>query len=566
MGEVLEYLIDGTSGLAPGGVDGKALCVGACSRGIVGKAYLIGKRTNLADMLGVGPLVDSVRDMLVTGGQNPVLVAVPCAGQPGGYITPPRKNGLGPEASASGYPQRNADIIVQVVTAGQVGVATVRTSFDGGSTWSSAEASSARMVLGQSEQASGATLLLPENAVLDEALEYSLTVRLPIGPVLMVGEESPLLTVTGEVRAAAELLVQIVKPGGRNVGTYQLSTDGGDNFDRVRTIPVDGVVELLDLGVSVSFPEGEYAGGTNYSCRLLAPAPSIVDVMAALETPLNLYDVEFVAVAGPSDAVDWAAAQAKAEELWNAHRPTFFKMATRLPFDGEDLNDFTAYLLAERQKVAGRFVQVCCQFGEVSDAGGQRRLRNFLGLQAGRAMSLPVQRGTGRVKDGPISQGTLPEGWDAVQTVLEDAGYLTAKKYAGLSGAYWGDSRTLAEDTSDYRYEEVLRVVFKAVRLARIAALKSMYDEAGDPLFPEQGGGLEFLKANVEVALDSMVAAVPKEMAGHVVDIPPGQDIANNGVAVEIALIGIPIIRQIKLFFRYVYAGSRFDPRMDQAA
>lgn len=570
MGDVLEYLIDGTSGLAPGGVDGKAICAGVCSKGQVGKAYLIGKRTDLADMLGTGPLVDCVRDMLATGGQNPVLVAVPVAGQPGGYITPPRRAGVeapnAPEARISGTPQNNADIRVQVMTAGQVGVATVRVSYDNGKSWGSSESSSSAMVLGQGEAATGATLLLPEDAQLDEGMEYALTVRLPIGPVLLTGEASPLLLVAGAVTAAAELVVQIVKPGKRNEGTFQLSIDGGDNFARIRTIPADGVLDLPDMGVHITFPAGQYAGGAVYTCRLLAPAPSIVDVMAALETPLNLYDVEFVAIAGPSDAVDWAAAQARSEELWNLHRPTFFKMATRLPYDGEDLNDYTADMLAQRQQVAGRFVQVCCQFGEISDTGGTRKLRNWLGLQAGRAMSIPVQRATGRVKDGPVSQGALPEGWEAVQTVLEDAGFVTAKKYAGLQGAYWGDSRTLAEDTSDYRYEEVLRVVFKAVRLSRIAALKSMYDEAGDPLYPEQGGGLEYLKANVENALGTMVAAIPKEMAGYVVDIPPGQDIANNGVAVEIALIGIPIIRQIKLFFRYVYAGSRFDPRMKQAA
>ena len=63
---------------------------GVCSRGEVGKAYLVGKRTDLADVLGVGPLVDALRDVLATGGQEPVVVAVPVQGQPGGYISQPR--------------------------------------------------------------------------------------------------------------------------------------------------------------------------------------------------------------------------------------------------------------------------------------------------------------------------------------------------------------------------------------------------------------------------------------------------------------------------------------------
>ena len=360
--------------------------------------------------------------------------------------------------------------------------------------------------------------------------------------------------------------MQIVKGGALNEGTYQLSTDGGDNFDRERTIPVDGKVVLADFGVAVTFPTGAYTAGTTYSCRLLAPAPSIVDVMSALEGPLAIYDVEYVLVAGETDSVDWAAAQTKADELWNLQRPTYFKMETRLPRDGEDLNDFAAYLLAESQGFAGRFVTVCCQYGEVTDTTGATRLRNAGGLQAGRVMSIPVQRATGRVRDGNVSQLSLPENWESVQSTLEEDGYLTAKKYAGLEGVYWGDSRTMADDTSDYRYEEVLRTVFKAVRLLRTAALKSMYDEAGDPLKPNSTNGLAYLKANLENALDTMVKANPQELASYVVDIASGQDIVNNGVAVDVTLIGIPIIREIKLYASYVYAGSTFDPRMSDSS
>lgn len=566
MGDVLTYLIDGTSGLAPGGVDGKAIVAGVCSKGSVGKAYLIGKRTNLEDMLGTGPLVEHVRNMLITGGQEPVIVAVPVRGQQSGYITDAVVTGGKVTPLVSGVAAKNADVVISVATPGAVGTATLEVSTDGGQTFGDAQASAEQVVIGTGDDATGATLVFPADAVLEAGATFAVTVRCAVGPVARVGDAaSPLLAVIAAesgALAGAELVIQIVKGGGRNEGTYQLSTDGGDNFERVRTIPVDGAVELAGFGVSLNFPAGTYTAGTTYECRVLAPTPSIMDVMDALESPLALYDVEFVHIAGETDSVDWTAAQTKAEELWNLQRPTYFKMETRLPRDGEDLNDFAAYLLAEKQGFAGRFVTVCCQYGELVDGTGASRLRNAGGLQAGRVMSIPVQRATGRVKDGPVSQLTLPEGWEAVQSTLEDAGYLTAKKYAGLDGVYWGDSRTMADSTSDYRYEEVLRTVFKAVRLMRIAALKSLYDEAGDPLRPDSATGLAYLRASLENALDTMVKANPKELAGYVVDIAPKQDIANNGVAVDITLIGIGIIRQIKLYPRYVYAGSTFDPRM----
>jgi len=103
------------------------------------------------------------------------------------------------------------------------------------------------------------------------------------------------------------------------------------------------------------------------------------------------------------------------------------------------------------------------------------------------------------------------------------------------------------------------------VRLLRNAALKSMYDDAGDPLRPDSDTGLAYLKASLENALDTMVKANPRELADYVVDIAPGQKISTNGVAVDITLIGIGIIRQIKLYPRYVYAGSTFDPRTGDA-
>lgn len=568
MGDVLHYLIDGTSGIASGGVDGKALVAGVCSGGTVGKAYLIGKRTDLAAMLGTGPLVDRVRDMLNTGGQEPFLVAVPVQGQPGGYISGLSVTGTKTGATLSGYPAKNADVVARVATAGALGEARLEISTDGGKTFAEAVPAAAQNPVSAGEAATGATLVFAEDAVLEQGASYAFAVRCPVGPVYRVGDaESPLVDVTEEatgVLDGAELVIQIVKGGGRNEGTWRLSTDGGDNFGKTRTIPVDGKADVPGFGVSVTFPSGTYAAGTTYECRLLPPSPSIVDVLDALETPLGIYDVEFVHVVGASDSVDWTAAQAKAEELWTRQRPTYFKLETRLPYDGEDLNDYAAALLAEKQGVACRFVTVCAQYGEITDSTGAARLRNAAGLQSGRVMSIPVQRAAGRVKDGPVAQLSLPGGWEAVRAALEEAGFLTAKKYAGMKGTYWGDSRTLSEDNSDFLYEEALRTTFKAIRLTRQAALKSMYDESGDPLRPDRDGGLAYLKAQLENALDAMVEA--KELAGYVVDIPSGQNAARDGVAVEITLIGVPIIREIRLYNRYTYAGSNFDPRIERYA
>lgn len=106
MGDVTEFIIDGTSGLAPGGVEDRCIVAGCCSRGLIGKGYLLGKRSDLSDLLGVGPLVDALRDVFAVGGQEPVVIAVPVAGQPGGYITACRHEGPGPAGQSLGTPVR----------------------------------------------------------------------------------------------------------------------------------------------------------------------------------------------------------------------------------------------------------------------------------------------------------------------------------------------------------------------------------------------------------------------------------------------------------------------------
>ncbi|MBF0454951.1 MAG: DUF2586 family protein [Magnetococcales bacterium] len=560
MGDVLEFLVDGTSGLAPGDVSGSGIIAGVCSLGEVGRGYLLGKSSDLTGLLGVGPLVDRLRDLFAAGGQNPVVIAVPVAGQSGGYFSDISQTGLGPVATVAGVASENSDIVVRIGTGGALGTATYQLSTDGGTTFG---ADTVTPVDGQIG-VGGITIILGSDSDQVAADEYACIVRAPIGPVRHIGS-GPDIILAGTVAAAGEIRLNITGAGGRNEGRYQLSVDGGDSWDVERTIPVDGLILAGSTGATITVPDAEMEIGDIYECRLLPPVPSISSVLTALETPLSLYDVEFVHVTGPSDSVDWAAMGAKADELWNRHRPTFFIAESRLPQDGESLDEWVADLIEERQGFAHRFVAVCTAHGEVSDTTGKRVVRNWAGLLTGRILSTPVMRAIGRVRDGGISQGSLPGDYsEAHQAVLEKEGFVTARHYAGMRSAYWGDGKTLAELTSDYQYLEPLRTIFKGIRLMRIQALKSLYDEAGDPLHEGGAAGLAYLTANLENALNSMVGAVPQELAGHNIVIPPRQDIVKNGVAVEAALIGIPIIRQIKLFANYTYAGSAFDPRLKE--
>jgi len=562
--DVFEYIVDGTSGLAPGDVSGQALIAGVCSAGTVGKLYYLGKSSDLTGLLGVGPLVDALRDIFATAGQDAVVLACPVAGQSGGYITDVIHVGEGPAAMVSGVPGGNADVVVRIATAGAPGVATYALSLDGGETFAAAVATPAN---GQIPcGASGATLVLgADNQVAGDT--YQFAVRAPIGPISKIGT-GPDITASGTPLAAAQVSLVITSGGKRNEGQYQLSVDGGDNYGLSRTIPMDGAIAVGTSGVTVMMPaDADFVLGDTYSFEVLAPAPTVVSVIDAITVPLATVDPEFIYVVGPSDSVDWAALGALMDTEFSKHRPKFVICEAREPQADEDIDDWVTALVQERTGYSHRFVCVVAAYGEISDQTGLTKRRNSAGLAVGRILSIPVMRALGRVRDGAVSQLALPSTYtESHVATLENAGFIPAKKYASLQGTYWGEGKTLADATSDYQWIEVLRVVFKALRLLRIQALKSMYDEVGDPVVEGGAAGLAYLQGNLEIALDSMVKAKPQELAGHVVYLPPNQDIVNNGVACEITLIGIPIIRKIKLYASYVYAGSAFDPRLSDTA
>lgn len=562
--DVLEFIVDGTSGLVPGDISGKAMVVGVCSLGVPGKVYYLGKSSNLEGLLGQGPLVDCLGDIFSTMGQEATVLAVPVTGSASGIITPVKHVGTGPEAVATGTAAQNGNFVVKITVGGALGTAKYKLSEDGGVTWGDEATtdSGGTIALGTS----GVTLILGSGThVVDDT--YAVTVQTSIGPVSKTGTGAD-VTVSGTVKCAGEVLFRVVTGGARNAATYRLSLDGGDTYAPERTVPLDGIVAVGSTGATILVPDSpDLVAGDVYSFSLLAPVASISTVVDAIEQPLHLVDPEFVHVVGASNSTDWAVLGTLADSQWNKHRPTFFTCEARLPYPNETLDDWVSSLVAEKAGYAHRFVSVCSAFGEISDTRGLSLTRNAGGLMVGRLLSIPVQRAIGRVRDGGISQLKLPDLYtESMQSTLEDAGYVTAKRYASLASCYWGDAKTLADVTSDYQYLEVLRVVFKAIRLLRIQALKSMYDEAGDVLLGADAPGLAYLKANLENALDTMTSAIPQELAAHVVHIPGNQDIVNNGVAVEVTLIGIPIIRTIKLYASYVYAGSRFDPRLKEEA
>ena len=126
-----QEIVDGAAGLAPPGGP-QALVAGVSDAGAVGASNLIGKESDLS-VLGVGPLVDRLRDIQAEGDAQLNVVAVRLTETAAGTIGTITKTGTGLGVQAtSGTSKRFADVVVIATLDGANGVAKVKVSLDGG--------------------------------------------------------------------------------------------------------------------------------------------------------------------------------------------------------------------------------------------------------------------------------------------------------------------------------------------------------------------------------------------------------------------------------------------------
>ncbi|MGE5607414.1 MAG: DUF2586 domain-containing protein [Bacteroidota bacterium] len=132
--DVRVKITDGGLGILPPSLAGKHAKVGVCSLGNVNEIVILTDRDQVAGALGTGPLANACYDHLTEGG---LVYAVRAAGDVAGEIGEITKTGTGTgNMTAAGSPLDNYQIIVEILDAGGLNVATFRYTLDGGDTYS----------------------------------------------------------------------------------------------------------------------------------------------------------------------------------------------------------------------------------------------------------------------------------------------------------------------------------------------------------------------------------------------------------------------------------------------
>ncbi len=455
-GDVYEYIIDGVSGLNPGGGP-DCLIVGTCSAGVVGKSYTFGHSSDVS-VLGKGKLVDRLKDLFSITKDDPYGA--------------------------------NKEAVVVVVPS-------------------------------------------------------TLDIVGTIGTITHAGTGTATQGTSGSALHDAKVVIEILKAGALNVAEGKVSLDGGASYSDPFTIPANGEVDITGSGVKVTFSgTGDiFVVGDTYSFDITGPGSTLTALNSAIDKGLEVYTPSFVYVAEPTDSTHWASLGAKADSLFVEHKPTYFLTECRAKLESETINEYLDYLTGERTGFAHRFVAVSASYGLINGVS-----RNVSGLLAGSIVKARVNQSIGEVASFIISNVSIPDDWGNINSkVLDDLGYITLRRYSGLSNLYWSNGRTLADTTSDYQFIEVVETTFKAIRLSRIAALKNMQG-------PGDYNGIQKVKADIISSLKSMTSVSPKELDSFKVIIPENQDVVNNGLSFELELYGIPILRKIKLFFKFIYS------------
>ncbi|WP_035296206.1 DUF2586 domain-containing protein [Brevibacillus thermoruber] len=376
-----------------------------------------------------------------------------------------------------------------------------------------------------------------------------------VSSVTKEGTGTGSVSVSGNPTDEIQVELQIVNSGGLNQATFTLSIDGQPPTAPI-TVPITGTYEIPDSGLTITFtpadssPENSFKANDKYTFSATAPQMSTTSLVKALDLVLESnFPYEFIHVVGPSTPAVWTLFDSKLAAVQDQGKYVFGICETRDINEGETIDEYVAAMVDQAANFSSTLVSVVAAgIAKLDFLTAKEDERNPAGIIAGRVAQIPVHRSAGRVLDGPLSATELrPVGIkEAHITALDNARYTTVRRYHGIQGIYCTNFRMMAPTGSDYTYGERTRVMLKAARLVRAAAL---LQEQNEIPVDDATGNIDFtpLENLLTAALDPMLNA--EEISKARVVIPPNQNV----------LAGEPIKAVIRITPRGAYRDMELE-------
>jgi len=297
------------------------------------------------------------------------------------------------------------------------------------------------------------------------------------GSVTKTGSGTGTMTVAGAPLDAYSVQIKITRDGtnlAAGTAAFQYTLDGGDNWSPEIALPVSGTYILPGTGLNLTFANGasgtSFVKGDLYSFTCTAPAYTLSDLNASLDVllgdPREWGWVHVVGAATPTVAAGVATRMQAAETAYR------FAFALLEAADDTDANLLSAWasFADKRVAVAGGYCELA------SPLTGQVQKRSVAWPASGRLAAIPVHEHLGRVLSGPV-QGVVSLYRDEFKTPgLDEQFFITMRTIIGRNGFYFTRGRIKAPAGSDFQFIENRRVMDRACRIARNAALRYLND------------------------------------------------------------------------------------------
>lgn len=370
------------------------------------------------------------------------------------------------------------------------------------------------------------------------------------------------VAVTGSPNNAYKVIVRATQAGGLNEAAVRISIDGGSAWGEVQTIPTGGSLAIENTGLVLTFTAGEdgFTEGDSFSFTTTAPAMTNENVLAALDLVRGIHDtIEFVHIVGGATASLWSACATVAATYHSTYKkPLFLVMEAAPPTASQATDAYVTSLVSQRKGVESIYLQVVAARGVYVRMDGSTQEQNLAGVICGLYARATVQQSIGETRSFAISDEKLlsltPAGIEAETETLDAAGYLTMRRYEGLSGWYVTNARLLCPEGSDYKYAERIRVTNRICRDVRARLLTQLQRYVD---ISNLDAELSAIGEMAMIPLDEMITA--KEISSARVVVPEGQDIlTSETLNLVIRYVPVGHIREIEvdLGMENPYAGN----------
>ncbi|MCS7069095.1 MAG: DUF2586 family protein [Meiothermus sp.] len=309
------------------------------------------------------------------------------------------------------------------------------------------------------------------------AIRTNASVAGTVSSVTKTGSGTGSLAVSGAPLDAYQVQVELTRSGtnlAANTAAFRYTLDGGDNWSPEIALPVSGTYALPGTGLTLTFSDGgsgtSFAQGDQYSFTTTAPSYTLSDLNTSLDVllgdPREWGWVHVVGEATPTIAAGVATKMQQAETNYR------FAFALLEAADDTDANLLTAWnsFADKRVAVAGGYAELA------SPLTGRVQKRSVAWPASGRLAAIPVHEHLGRIISGPV-QGVVSLYRDEAKTPgLDEKFFTTMRTVIGRDGHYFTRGRIKAPAGSDFQYLENRRVMDRACRIARNAALRYLND------------------------------------------------------------------------------------------